>query len=171
MTTAFLGLGSNLGERSRTLLEAVDLLHGPEVRVHRLSDCYRSEPLGLREQPEFLNAVCRLECRLGPRQLLERCLEIERSLGRSRRVRWGPRTIDLDILYFGRLRLSEEALTIPHPHLHERRFVLMPLVEISPGWQDPARGLTARRLLQACPDTSAVQPALGAGRHRRGGGR
>lgn len=166
-TTVFLGLGSNLGERSRTLLEALDRLHGPEVRVHRVSDCYRSQPLGPREQPDFLNAVCRAECRLEPRRLLERCLEVERSLGRSRRVRWGPRTIDLDILYFGRLTLAEEALVIPHPHLYERRFVLVPLVEICPDWEDPSRGLTAARLLQACPDDSVVEPVLGVGLHGR----
>lgn len=160
MATVFLGLGSNLGSRRSNLLRAVNALHSAPVRVHALSDCYQSEPVGKRDQPDFLNAVCRLRCSLSPERLLAYCLEIERRLGRVRRVRWGPRQIDLDILYYDRLVKREPGLRIPHPRLHRRRFVLAPLAELCPLWWDPLRRRTVIQLLQACEDSSRVVRVL-----------
>ncbi len=156
VATALLGLGSNLGDRRRNLLDALDLLHSREVRVHALSGCYRSDPVGNPDQPMFLNAVCRVATALPPRSLLERCLEVERRMGRVRRKRWEPRIIDLDLLYFDQFSIREPDLKIPHPRLHERRFVLVPLAELCPAWIDPRHGCTALELLQRCSDRSRV---------------
>ncbi len=156
-STAFIGLGANLGNCRRNLQDAVDLLRSPEIRVCALSSCYRTPPLGPVAQPEFLNAVCRLATSLSPQQLMNRCLRIEERLGRQRRERWGPRTIDLDLLYFDQLVIDTPDLVIPHPRLHERRFVLVPLAELSPEWWDPLRRLQVSQLLAACPDESAVE--------------
>ncbi len=129
---AFLGLGSNLGDRLANLQRAVDLLSGTNgVRVVRSSRVYETDPVGP-PQPDFLNAVVEVRTDLGPRRLLEACLEVERAIGRERTgQRWGPRVIDIDVLTHGEETVDEPDLQIPHPRMHERAFVLIPLAELT----------------------------------------
>jgi 2-amino-4-hydroxy-6-hydroxymethyldihydropteridine diphosphokinase len=130
VTGAYLALGSNLGDRLATLQRAVDLLGAVEgVRVVRSSRVFETVPVGP-PQPEFLNAVVEVDTSLGPRDLLHACLDVERRLGRERSERWGPRTIDVDVLSFDVLEVDEPDLRIPHPRMHERAFVLVPLGEL-----------------------------------------
>ena len=136
MTLAYVGLGANLGDRERTILAAVAALPGV-VAVSRLRE---TEPVGVTDQPAFLNGAAALETELSARELLETLLEIERRLGRERRERWGPRTIDLDLLLYGAESVDEPGLTVPHAHLHERRFALEPLAELDPELVVPGRG-------------------------------
>jgi 2-amino-4-hydroxy-6-hydroxymethyldihydropteridine diphosphokinase len=136
VTRAFVGLGSNLGDREATIRKAASLL-GP----HRLSPIVETEPWGYADQPRFLNAVAELETGLTPRELLDRLLEIERELGRVREgPRYGPRTIDLDLLLYGDEVVDEPGLTVPHPRLAERLFVLEPLFALDAGIFVPGRG-------------------------------
>jgi len=144
VTVAYVGLGSNLGDREATIRAAVAALPG----VVAISQLRETEPVGVTEQPAFLNGAVRLETGLSPRELLDTLLEIERGLGRERRERWGPRTIDLDLLLYGGETVDEPGLTVPHPSLHERRFVLEPLAEIAPDWRDPVTGKTVEELLR-----------------------
>jgi 2-amino-4-hydroxy-6-hydroxymethyldihydropteridine diphosphokinase len=130
---AFLGLGSNLGDRLANLQRAVDLLASTEgVRVTASSRVYETEPVGGPSQPEYLNAVVEVETELGPRELLDACLAVEEELGRVRRERWGPRTIDVDVLMYGEERVDEPGLVVPHPRMPERAFVMTPLLELDP---------------------------------------
>jgi len=132
--TAFLGLGSNLGDRAALLAQALARLDGTSgIRVVAVSSLYATAPVGVEDQPEFFNAAAEIRTTLTPRELLAACLRVETELGRVRLARWGPRTIDIDILLFGDLRLSEDAITLPHPRMRERAFVLAPLAEIAPG--------------------------------------
>jgi len=136
VTLAYVGLGANLGDREAAIRRAAELL-GAE----RLSTLRETEPWGYADQPRFLNAVAELETEEEPRALLERLLAIERELGRVREgPRYGPRTIDLDLLLYGELQLDEPGITVPHPRLHERGFVLEPLVELAPELDVPGRG-------------------------------
>jgi 2-amino-4-hydroxy-6-hydroxymethyldihydropteridine diphosphokinase len=146
---AYVGLGANLGDRERTILAAAERL-GP----HRLSPIVETEPWGHTDQPKFLNAVAELETELTPRELLDRLLEIERELGRTREgPRYGPRTIDLDLLLYGDVVVEEPGLTIPHPRLAERLFALEPLFALDAGISVPGRGSVAAliRGLQSRP--------------------
>jgi 2-amino-4-hydroxy-6-hydroxymethyldihydropteridine diphosphokinase len=136
VTRAYVGLGSNLGEREETIRAAVAALPG----VVAVSHLRETDPVGLTEQPRFLNGVAALETRLSARELLDTLLAIELQLGRERRERWGPRTIDLDLLLYGEAEIDEPGLTVPHPRLHERRFALEPLAELAPGLRVPGRG-------------------------------
>ena len=141
MTLAYVGLGANLGPREITLLRAVDLLAETEgVEVRAVSQLRETAPVGVVEQPLFLNGVVALDAILSPRELLDRLLEIERGLGRVRDVRWGPRIVDLDLLVYGDQHLDEPGLRIPHPRLHERRFALEPLAELDPDLVIPGQG-------------------------------
>jgi 2-amino-4-hydroxy-6-hydroxymethyldihydropteridine diphosphokinase len=136
VTRAYVGLGANLGDREATIGAAVAALPGV-VAVSRLRE---TEPVGVVGQPPFLNGAVLLETDLPPRELLGRLLAIERELGRERRERWGPRTIDLDLLLYGDVVVDEPGLTVPHPRLHERRFALEPLAELDPALEVPGRG-------------------------------
>lgn len=139
----YIGLGSNLGEREAQIRLALDdLARLPASRLVRASSLYDSEPVGDVEQPNFLNAVAELETELTARQLLWNLLLIERRLGRKRTARWGPRTIDLDLLLYGHLVVDEEDLQVPHPELIRRSFVLVPLVELDPMLIHPVTGET-----------------------------
>lgn len=131
MVRAAIGLGSNLGDRSRHITEAIESLRqaGPVVAA---SPLYETAPIGGPDQGPYLNAVVVIETDLSPRQLLDACLDIERSHGRERLERWGPRTLDLDILLFGAEEIDQAGLTVPHPRLGERRFVLEPLLAVWP---------------------------------------
>jgi len=159
----FLGLGSNLGDREAALDGALDRLAARGFRVARRSSLWLTEPVGGPPQGWFLNAVAEGETALGPEALLEACLATEREMGRVRAERNGPRTIDVDVLFFGDERRDTPGLVLPHPRLHERRFVLEPLAEIAPGFVHPALGLTVRELLARCPDASSVRPHAPAG--------
>ena len=149
MKTVYLGLGSNLGDRPGTLGAAIRKLDSPELRFVRASGLYEAEPIGLKEQPWFLNQVAEFETTLFPRQLLKRTKKIENELGRKRGVRNGPRTIDIDILLYGSAIVRASDLEIPHPRFRERRFVLTPLAELNPDLRDPESGKTVRQLLAA----------------------
>lgn len=128
---AFLGLGSNLGDRLEHLRGAVrHLARVPGIRVVRSSRVYETDPVGGPEQADFLNAVIEADTMLTPRDLLHACLGVEEDLGRQRGARWGPRTIDIDVLSYGDEDVFEEDLEIPHPRMHERGFVLVPLLEL-----------------------------------------
>ncbi|HVM69416.1 MAG TPA: 2-amino-4-hydroxy-6-hydroxymethyldihydropteridine diphosphokinase [Gaiellaceae bacterium] len=140
--TAWIALGANLGERETALRTALELLDAhPEITVEAVSELRETDPVGVEEQPRFLNGAARLATTLGPRELLQQLLEVERRLGRTRDGgRWGPRTLDLDLLLHGDAVLDEPGLTLPHPRLHERRFVLEPLADLDPGLDVPGRG-------------------------------
>lgn len=155
---AYAALGSNLGDRERNLLRAIKLLQAlPGIAVERMSSIYETEPVGFSEQPCFLNAVIELNTELGAKELLRNFLHIERRLGRLRaQMRWGPRTIDLDLLYYGRALIREPQLRVPHPRVAERKFVLVPLAEIAPDFIAPDRQKSIAELLIACKDDSAV---------------
>jgi 2-amino-4-hydroxy-6-hydroxymethyldihydropteridine diphosphokinase len=143
VTRAFVGLGSNLGDREATILRALGRLQEePEVDVVRVSSMRETEPVGYVDQPQFLNGVVELETRLPARDLLVRLLAIERELGRTRGEGppLGPRTIDLDLLLYGEDTIAEAGLQVPHPRLHERRFALEPLAELDPSANVPGRG-------------------------------
>ena len=140
--TSYIGLGSNLGDREAFLRRALELLLAePEIDVTAVSAVRETDPVGLVDQPRFLNAVARVETDLPPRELLDRMLAAERELGRRRDgPRFGPRTIDLDLLLYGDDEIDEPGLIVPHPRLAERRFVLEPLYELDAGLVVPGRG-------------------------------
>jgi len=130
---ALLGLGSNLGDRLVTLQRAVDLLAAePGIAPTRCSRVWETDPVGGPPQPDFLNVVLRAEVDLTPHDLLVACQRVEGALGRVRDVRWGPRTIDIDMLLFDALAIDDADLTVPHPRMRERAFVLMPLLDVDP---------------------------------------
>ncbi|MBD0349247.1 MAG: 2-amino-4-hydroxy-6-hydroxymethyldihydropteridine diphosphokinase [Thermoleophilia bacterium] len=143
--TAYIGLGANLGDREAALRSALDALaETPGIAVEAVSRMRETEPLGFADQPRFLNAAARLVTELPPRALLERLLAVERQLGRTRGgLRWGPRTIDIDLLLYDDAVVQERGLSVPHPRLAERRFVLQPLAELDPGLIVPGRGAVA----------------------------
>jgi 2-amino-4-hydroxy-6-hydroxymethyldihydropteridine diphosphokinase len=147
LKTVYLSLGSNMGDRAAMLRQAVESLPGAGVEVVRTSSVYETEPVELRDQNWFLNMA--VECRTGlfPLQLLRRLKKIEASLGRKRTVPKGPRTIDIDIIFYGRAVMGTPALEIPHPRFRERRFVLAPLAELAPALRDPVTGRTIADLL------------------------
>ena len=143
MTRAYVGIGSNLGNPRKTIADALDLLRAEAgIELLAVSSLRETDPVGYESQPKFLNGAAALETELPPRKLLERLLAIEQLLGRIRRdtPRYGPRTIDLDLLLYGQETLAEPGLTVPHPRLHERRFALEPLVELDPALEIPGRG-------------------------------
>jgi 2-amino-4-hydroxy-6-hydroxymethyldihydropteridine diphosphokinase len=141
MTLAYVGLGANLGSREETLRRAVDLLgEAAGVDIVGVSSLRETDPVGVVDQPPFLNGAVSVETTLSPRRLLDLLLEIERSLGRIRRERWGPRLVDLDLLVYGGHIVEEPGLRVPHPRLHERRFALEPLAELDPALVIPGSG-------------------------------
>lgn len=146
MNIAYLSLGSNIGNRLDYLKKAVKLLNDTEsIIVNRVSSVYETDPVGYEEQAPFLNIAVELETSLTPHELLKQCNRIEAELGRTRDIRWGPRTVDLDILLYNEEILKTEDLIIPHPRMTERGFVLIPLVELNPGLVEP---LTKHSLLK-----------------------
>lgn len=142
MTRAFIGLGANLGDRERTLRAAVVAVGAEDgVDVVAVSTLRETDPVGVGDQPRFLNGAAELETTLAARELLDRLLAVEQRFGRVRVPgEHGPRTLDLDLLLYGDAEIAEPGLTVPHPHLHERRFVLEPLADLSPGLVVPGRG-------------------------------
>jgi 2-amino-4-hydroxy-6-hydroxymethyldihydropteridine diphosphokinase len=155
MTLAFVGLGANLGDRETTLRSALERLSAePGVELVAVSSFRDTAPIGIADQPRFLNAAAAVETTLSAHDLLDRLLAIERRLGRTREgPRFGPRTIDLDLLLYGDERIQEEGLEVPHPRLHERLFALEPLADLEPDLVVPGRGPLADLLagLQSAP--------------------
>ena len=158
-TTAFVSLGSNLGDRAASLAFAVDRLRASEgIRAMALSPVYETDPVGPPPQGPYLNAVARLETRLAPRALLLRLLEIEERAGRRRSgVRGEPRRLDLDLLLYGALVLDEPGLVVPHPRLHERAFALEPLCDLDPDRVHPVSGERIATLARRARDPAAVR--------------
>ncbi len=150
MTLAYVGLGANLGEPRRQLTEALTAMSGlPETRLAGHSSFYRTAPLGYEDQPEFLNAVAALDTRLAPGVLLEGLQGIERRHHRERPFPDAPRTLDLDLLLFGEVQIARPGLTVPHPRMHQRAFVLQPLLELDSSISIPGKG-RASAFLAAC---------------------
>jgi 2-amino-4-hydroxy-6-hydroxymethyldihydropteridine diphosphokinase len=154
----FLAFGSNLGDRERALDDALRFLARRGFRDVKRSSLWLTEPVGGPPQGSYLNRVVQGETALSPEGILDAALETERELGRVRGERNGPRTMDVDILFYGDERRQGERLVLPHPRLHERRFVLVPLDEIAPDFRHPVLGLTVAELLARCPDRSDVRP-------------
>jgi len=154
--TVYLSLGSNIGDRAANLETAIERLQ-TFGQVVRTSDFYETEPVEYTAQPWFLNCVIELDTEKMPKQLMAGILEVERGMGRRRAQKKGPRTIDIDILLFGGSVIETNGLTVPHPAMHERRFVLEPLAEIAPGVRHPVFKRTARELLESLPPGQAVR--------------
>jgi 2-amino-4-hydroxy-6-hydroxymethyldihydropteridine diphosphokinase len=130
---AYLGLGGNLGDPAAAMAAALRMIDAhPAIFVSAVSSVYRTPPWGMTDQPDFLNAVAEVRTTLTPHELLDQCLDVERQLKRERKQRWGPRIVDLDILWFAGLEIREAGLEIPHPRMLDRAFVLVPLAEIAP---------------------------------------
>lgn len=147
MKKVYLSLGSNLGNREQMLQDAIAAMNTSDIRVVRVSSVYETEPMDVRNQPWFLNVVVEIETELFPLVLLSRLNKIERQLGRKRVMVKGPRSIDIDILLFEKFIIDTDVLTVPHPRMTERRFVLEPMVELSPELRHPANRRTMRELL------------------------
>jgi 2-amino-4-hydroxy-6-hydroxymethyldihydropteridine diphosphokinase len=153
----YISLGSNLGDRLQFLKNAVEKIANQLGRVVKESKVYQAAAWGHTKQPDFYNQVIEIETDLTPAQLLQACLEIEKSLGRERSILWGERTIDLDILLYDGQSVQSENLNIPHPYLHLRNFVLVPLCEIAPDLIHPILELTIQQLLDRCADKLEIK--------------
>lgn len=153
----YLSLGSNVGDRADNLRRAIAALEGAGVRVGKVSSIYETEPVDLREQPWFLNCVVKAETELPAAELLKKMRQIESLMGSKKIVAKGPRLIDLDILLYGDESIDTPELQVPHPRMHLRRFVLVPLAEIAPGLRHPSWNATAANLLARTPDKSLVR--------------
>jgi 2-amino-4-hydroxy-6-hydroxymethyldihydropteridine diphosphokinase len=164
MTTAYVSIGSNLGDAVANVKLAIEQLK-TLGRLIKLSSLYQTKPWGYTEQPDFINAVAALEVNCSAQQLMQSLLYIEKEMGRQRLIKWEPRIIDLDILLFGDLQISEPALTIPHPHMYKRAFVLIPLAEINPDFSAavsilPQEALSEIKLLKNVEyDRGMIHPA------------
>jgi 2-amino-4-hydroxy-6-hydroxymethyldihydropteridine diphosphokinase len=150
----YLGFGSNIGDRAANLKDAIKLLGLPIVAI---SFVYETEPVDYLNQPWFLNQVLQCETSFHPLKLLAECQKVEQELGRTRQISKGPRTIDIDLLFYNEEILKNPELTIPHPAIPQRRFVLVPLAEIAPDFIHPELNLTIHELLDQCPDKSEVK--------------
>lgn len=157
MGRIFVALGSNIGDRLGFLQKAMDALgSAPGFKVRRVSSVYETEPVGKKEQPQFLNAAVELNSLMSPEDVLVTLKQIERAVGRTPSERWGPREIDLDLIYVQDLVIDGPELVLPHPEVDSRKFVLTPLAEIAPEFLDPLRNRSLRELLLSCPDPNSV---------------
>jgi len=158
MARVFLGLGSNVGDRLQYLRQAVDfIVNTPGLAFVNISAVYETEPVGYSEQADFLNTVAELNLKMAPEDLLSELQKIERVLGREREIRWGPRTIDIDILAIDALYYNSPRLKVPHPELANRLFVLQPFDDIAADYPVFALGETVHRLLEMTADRSAIK--------------
>ncbi len=162
MHKVFVGLGANLNHPREQVLRAFEALAAlPHTRLLARSSLYRSAPVGYLDQPDFINAVAQLETQLSPRELLDALLALERANGRTREFLNSPRTLDLDLLLYDDLQHHEHGLTVPHPQMHKRAFVLLPLLELAPGCIIPGVG-SAAAAMQQCGDQKLERVADGA---------
>jgi 2-amino-4-hydroxy-6-hydroxymethyldihydropteridine diphosphokinase len=157
----FIALGSNLDDRVDYLRRALKKISAIETaQLIRASAIYETEPVGKIDQPFFLNQVIEIFTNMAPEDLLDRLLQIEQDLGRERQERWGPRRVDLDVLAYGRRQMQTDRLTLPHPELQRRRFVLAPWADIAPEFEIVGLAATVNELLQRCRDQSRVQKLM-----------
>lgn len=152
----YLGLGSNQGDRRELLRTASELIHKHIGKIARKSRLYETQPWGVKGQDWYLNQVIMINSILEPRDILEVITKIERELGRERKEKYGPRPIDIDILFYGKRIIRDKGLEIPHPEIPNRAFVIVPLMEMSPELEHPVSGLTMDQLYVECTDTSQV---------------
>ncbi len=157
MANLLLHIGSNLGDRMAHLATAREKIEERIGTIRSASSLYRTAPWGLTEQPDFINQALWVVTNLPPQSCLKHIQEIEAQAGRERRQPWGPRTLDIDLLFYDDLVFQQSDLTLPHPWLHQRRFVLEPLREIAADLEHPILLRTVQELFEACPDTSAVE--------------
>ena len=148
MSVAYIGIGSNLGNRQENCLRAIELLQKKGIIVKKRSSLYETEPWGVKDQPLFLNMAIEAETKLNPEALLRILKDVEKEVGRKESTKWGPRIIDLDILLIDNIVLNKDNLKIPHPLMHKRDFVLLPLCEIAPDIKHPLLKLSIGDLLQ-----------------------
>lgn len=160
MNTAILLIGGNLGDRSRNLQKAVELIAATAGEILKISALYQTAPWGAVEQPDYLNQAIELRTSLDALTLLHTLLEIERKIGRIRQEKWGSRVIDIDLIFYGDSIISLPDLKVPHPQMQFRQFVLVPLLEIIPGYMHPALHKTVRELAAICPDELPVKRYL-----------
>jgi 2-amino-4-hydroxy-6-hydroxymethyldihydropteridine diphosphokinase len=165
--SVYLGLGSNLGRREDHLEHGLEALRARGIAITAISALYETEPVGGPPQGPYLNLALAAESSLSPEAVLEAGLGVEAAAGRTRGMRNAPRTLDVDVLFYGDLVRHDASLTVPHPRLHERRFVLVPLAEIAPALRHPVLGLTVAEMLARCPDRSSVRVWPGARAARR----
>jgi len=158
MNTCFLSLGSNLGDSRNNLQKAVEYLRNDAEKnqVVGISPVYRTKAWGKTDQPDFLNLVVELHTKLNPEKLMQALLEIEKKMGRVRNEKWGARSIDIDILLYGNEIVNSENLILPHPEMHNRKFVLVPMMDLNPNAIHPIFKKNISQLLNECNDESAV---------------
>lgn len=153
--TAYIGIGGNVGDVFENMKSALNLLNEhPKISVKQISNIYKTPPWGIEDQDWFLNACASVETTLAAQEFLKSCLEVEVALKRIREIRWGPRTIDLDVLIFGEENIAQDNLQVPHPRMHERAFVLMPMADIAPNLR--VNGKTISEWLEAV-DATGIQ--------------
>jgi len=156
--TSYISLGSNMGDRCESLKAAIEELNThSNLRVINTSSIYETDPVGYEDQDQFLNMVVEVSTNLNPFELLSLCLDIEKKLGRKRDIRWGPRTIDLDILLYNQENIKSEKLTVPHPRMHERAFVIIPLLEIASSIKLPTMEIPLQSILEDISDREGVR--------------
>jgi 2-amino-4-hydroxy-6-hydroxymethyldihydropteridine diphosphokinase len=160
MNSVYLALGSNLGDRREYLSAGVRGLAARGIDIIRCASIYSTEPRDVLDQPWFLNTVLQASTDLSPRELLHACLQVEKDNHRARGAAKGPRTLDIDIIFYGNEIIRQEGLAIPHPRFSTRRFVLEPLAEIAPDFIDPVSGKTVLELLRECADRSSALKQL-----------
>ncbi|HSX45892.1 MAG TPA: 2-amino-4-hydroxy-6-hydroxymethyldihydropteridine diphosphokinase [Candidatus Saccharimonadia bacterium] len=156
MTEVYLALGSNVGDSGANIAKAVELLSAKLTNL-KMAPLYRSKPAGYTEQPDFLNTAASGQTRLEPQELFEFAKQVEKQVGRIERFRWGPREIDIDIIFYGDRVIKNEKLEIPHPRFAERDFVLQPLADLNPDLKDPRSGQTVSQLLAAVGNLTDLQ--------------
>lgn len=152
----YLSFGSNVGDKAANIETALKFLDEASVKLKIISSMFETEPWGNSEQQKFLNAAGEFETSHSPQQLINQILTIENLMGRQRKIKWEPRIIDIDILFFGNKILNENGLIIPHPEMHKRKFVLVPLAEIAPGFVHPILEKTIMEISSECMDSLMV---------------
>lgn len=156
--SAYLSIGSNIGDRLGSLRKAIQLLDkSDQIKVELVSSIYETDPIGYVDQACFLNAVIKISTSLQPEELLQACLQIELDLGRKRGIRWGPRTLDLDILLYNQENIETESLLVPHPRMQERAFVMIPLMELDPDIKLPNVNTSLDDIVEQIPDKEGVR--------------
>lgn len=156
MANVYIGIGSNLGDRKKYLRNAINLLHSVGT-VEQIAALYETSAYGLIDQPSFLNSALLIKTTQEPEELLISLKEIEKQVGRVKRIRWGPREIDLDIVFYDDIRLNSKTLTIPHSDFHNRLFVLYPLFDLAPDFVSPTHQKTIKELLKVCHDSTNIE--------------